>query len=107
MQRQVTARRDRCAGALAKRAGQGLLRKVVTHEHTTEPNRIANHFAHHCDRSGAGAMGSMALNTTCAVMAIGRPASGLNAAKSVTSSVARSALPTGRRLWLSAVARPW
>ena len=38
----------------------------------------------------AGATGSMALNTTCAVMPSGRPASGRKAAKSVASSVARS-----------------
>src|SRR5580704_12442659 len=55
----------------------------------------------------AGATGSMALNTTCAVMPSGRPARGRKAAKSVASSVARSAVTTGSRLWLSAVARPW
>src|SRR5580692_3135608 len=55
----------------------------------------------------AGATASMALNTTCAVMPSGRPASGRKAAKSLASSVARSVATTGSRLWLSAVARPW
>src|SRR5215212_5518330 len=55
----------------------------------------------------AGAMGSNAVNTTCAVMPIGSCASGRNAAKSLTSSNARSALTTGSCWWLSAVARPW
>ena len=52
-------------------------------------------------------MGSIAVNTTCAVIAIGSVASGRKAAKSVASSVSRSALTTGSLLWLSAVARPW
>ncbi len=54
----------------------------------------------------AGAIGSMAVNTTCAVMASGNPASGRKAAKSLVSSVALSALTTGSFWWLSAVARP-
>ena len=49
----------------------------------------------------------MALNTTCAVIPRGRPASGRNAAKSVASSVARSVSTIGSARWLSAVARPW
>src|SRR5580692_3308607 len=55
----------------------------------------------------AGATGSIALNTTCAVIPSGRPASVRNAAKSVSSSVARSVPTTGSFWWLSAVARPW
>src|SRR5450830_526543 len=55
----------------------------------------------------AGATGSMAVNTTCAVMPSGRPASGRNAAKSVASRVARSVSMIGNLAWLSAVARPW
>src|SRR5271169_985881 len=55
----------------------------------------------------AGATGSTAVNTTCAVIAIGSAASGRNAAKSVASRTARSALTTGSAAWLSAVARPW
>ena len=43
----------------------------------------------------AGATGSMALNTTCAVMPSGRPANGRKAAKSVASRVARSISTTG------------
>ena len=42
-----------------------------------------------------GAMGSIALNTTCAVIPSGSFASGRKAAKSVASSVARSASTTG------------
>src|SRR5208282_3524168 len=55
----------------------------------------------------AGAMRSIAVNTTFAVMARGSEASGRKAAKSVASSTARSTLTTGSLLWLSAVARPW
>ena len=55
----------------------------------------------------AGWAASMALNTTCAVMPSGRLDNGRNAAKSVASRVARSVSTTGRRRWLSAVARPW
>ena len=55
----------------------------------------------------AGATGSIALNTTCAVIPSGMPANGLKAAKSVASSVARSVSTTGSLWWLSAAARPW
>ena len=55
----------------------------------------------------AGATGSMALNTTCAVMPSGRPASGRKASKSLPSRVSRSVSTTGSARWLSAVARPW
>src|SRR5262249_31492882 len=54
----------------------------------------------------AGATGSMAVNTTWAVMPNGRARSGRKAAKSVVSSAARSVVTTGRPWWLSAVARP-
>ena len=55
----------------------------------------------------AGSTGSMAVKTTCAVIPNGKFFSGRNAAKSVASSVARSACTTGSCSWLSAVARPW
>ena len=45
----------------------------------------------------SGATGSMAENTTCAVMPSGNPAKGLKAAKSVDSRVARSESTTGSR----------
>src|SRR5262245_45235955 len=54
----------------------------------------------------AGATGSNALNTTCAVMPIGKLASARKAAKSVSSSVLRSVSTTGSLWWLSAFARP-
>src|SRR5262249_55647375 len=54
----------------------------------------------------AGATGSMAVNTTWAVIPKGRARSGRKAAKSVVSSAARSVVTTGRRWWLSAAARP-
>ncbi len=46
----------------------------------------------------AGATGSMAVNTTCAVIPNGSAASGRKAAKSVASSVARSAVDHRQRL---------
>ena len=55
----------------------------------------------------AGCAGSIALNTTCAVIAIGNSASGRNAAKSVRFQLVSEASTTGSLKWLSAVARPW
>src|SRR5215469_2748704 len=55
----------------------------------------------------AGATGSIAEDTIWAVMASGRWLSARNAAKSVSSSVARSAWTVGNPEWLSTVARPW
>src|SRR5450830_118172 len=54
----------------------------------------------------AGASGSMAENTTWAVMPSGREAKGRKAAKSVDSRVARSVSTTGNLAWLSMLARP-
>ena len=54
----------------------------------------------------AGRSGSMASNTTCAVMAAGRSARRRNVAKSVRSRSARDAETTGSSRWLSLVARP-
>src|SRR4029079_3488416 len=51
----------------------------------------------------AGSTGSSAVNTTCAVIPMGRPASGRKAAKSVASSTTLSVLTTGSLAWLSAV----
>ena len=55
----------------------------------------------------AGAAGSMALNTTCAVIAIGAPRKAAKGAKSRAASSSRLAATTGSSRWLSARARPW
>ena len=56
----------------------------------------------------AGCSGSMAVNTTWAVMAAGASASARNVAKSAASSCAREAVTTADQAeMLSLVARPW
>ena len=55
----------------------------------------------------AGWAGSSALNTTCAVMAIGRSASGLKRGEIGPFQLAFGVSTTGSLKWVSAVARPW
>ena len=55
----------------------------------------------------AGLASSMAVKTTCAVMAAGISASSLKGAKSVAERSACEAVTTGKSRWLSASARPW
>ena len=47
----VAAGGKRGAAALGNRARQRLHRDVVAHQQSLEPDKAANHFAHHCDRS--------------------------------------------------------
>ena len=95
----VAAGRERRARALGERAGQRPHRHVVAHQQPVEADRIRESLARTIVAEVvAGATGSIAVNTTCAVMPIGSFASGRNAAKSVASSVARSASTTGQLL---------
>ena len=92
----VAAGRDRRARALGDRAGQRSHRNIVAHQQPVEirssPQITSRTIV---TEVVAGATGSMAVNTTWAVIPSGRSASGRNAAKSVASSVARSVSTTG------------
>ena len=52
MKHDIAARGERGAAALGERAGQRIHGNVIAHQQSLESDKAANHFAHHCDRSG-------------------------------------------------------
>ena len=52
MEHDVAAGGQCGAAALGDRAGQSIHRDVIAHQQALESDKPANHFAHHCDRSG-------------------------------------------------------
>ena len=98
MQHHVAAgreRRARCARRACPTAPPSTCRRSSAAPRTRSNPRITSRTI--VTEVVAGATGSMAVNTTCAVIPSGSSASGRNAAKSVASSSARSASTTGSR----------
>ena len=84
--------------SLGRSAGPCIHRNVVAHRTTSESSQAAITCLTIVTEVVAGATGSIALNTTCAVIPSGKPAKGRNAAKSTASRVAKSVSTTGS-LW--------
>ena len=83
----IAAGRERRPYALPHSSRQCPHGNIVTHEQTLETDKSANHLVDYCRGNRRRAKGSIRLNTTCAVIAIGRSARARKAAKSLVSRI--------------------